>query len=88
MMVRIPDIQYETLHPDGTVTHVRTLRQSSLKACPFVIFDPSHYRADETCKCNDATEQVRMLREWGYTRADFQRVGIKVLAPKGPGRKV
>ena len=68
--------EFGTLGPDGVFTHVRTLLQSSLAACPFVIFDPAHYRADETCKCDDATEQAKMIKEWGYTTEDFRRVGI------------
>lgn len=73
-------IQFGTLHPDGTITNARTLRQSAIAACPFVIFEPSHYRPDDSCKCDDPVEQRRMLREWGYTRADFAEAGITVRA--------
>ncbi len=47
------------------VRHVRTISQSSIGACPHFILDPSHYRDDETCKCDDpnATE----MADWGYT---------------------
>ena len=48
--------------------------QDMLKSCPFVIFDPTHYRADGTCKCNDPVEQERMIREWGYSQEDFVNV--------------
>ena len=27
-------------------------------------YGPQHYRADNTCKCNDPDEIV--MREWGY----------------------
>ena len=47
-------------------------QQASIGACPFVIFNPSHYRADETCKCDDPDEQAKMIEKWGYTRADFR----------------
>lgn len=67
---------FGTLGPDGALTHVRTLRQASLAACPFVIFDPTHYRADESCKCDDPTEQAKMIKEWGYMRADFRKAGM------------
>jgi hypothetical protein len=49
---------------------------ASIKACPFVIIEPSHYRSDGTCKCNCAVERARMAREWEYTIEDFQRVGL------------
>ena len=81
-------VQFNTLHPDGTLTNERTTRQASLAACPFMIFDPSHYRADESCKCNDPSEQAKMLAEWGYKPSDFRRAGIAIVAPKGSGRKV
>jgi len=69
-------IQFGTLHPDGTLTNTRTLQQSAIRACPFVIFDPSHYREDGSCKCNDKAEQVKMVREWGYTIADLRKAGL------------
>lgn len=55
------------LTPGGKlrVKHVRTLPQSAISACPHTILDPSHYRDDGTCKCDDpnATE----MAAWGYT---------------------
>ena len=66
-------VKFGTLHSDGTVTNVRELAQSSIVACPHAIFDPSHYRLDETCKCDDPVEQDRMIRDWGYTQEDFRR---------------
>jgi len=49
------------------------VKQSTIQACPHVIFDVSHYRADGSCKCDDPTEQARMIREWGYSESDFKR---------------
>jgi hypothetical protein len=59
--------------PDGGSYRVK---QSTIGKCPHLIFDLSHYRTDGTCKCNDPDEQARMIREWGYTRADFDRLGV------------
>jgi hypothetical protein len=53
-----------------------SMKQGAIRSCPFVIIDPSHYRADGTCKCNDPAEQERMIREWDYTPADFAGKGI------------
>lgn len=47
------------------------MKQDTLKSCPHVIFHPEHYRPDGSCKCNDPTEQERMIKEWGYSREDF-----------------
>lgn len=57
-------------------TEVRTLTLDTIRGCPFVIFDMHHYREDGSCKCDDADEQRKMLREWGYTKRDFKRKGI------------
>lgn len=53
---------------------VTTMRQSDILACPHFIIDPSHYREDGSCKCDDPTEQARMIKEWGYAPADFSQV--------------
>jgi hypothetical protein len=50
------------------MTRTYIMKQSDLLKCPFVILWPTHYRDDGTCKCDDPTEQRRMVREWGYTK--------------------
>jgi hypothetical protein len=65
-------VKFGTLHPDGTLTNVRHIQQSDIGACPHVIFDPSHYRPDGSCKCDDADERAKMIREWGYEASDFE----------------
>jgi hypothetical protein len=47
-----------------SVRHVRTIQQSSIGNCPHFIFDPGHYREDETCRCNDPSHTD--MAEWGY----------------------
>lgn len=42
----------------------RLIRMSSIGACPYLILSPSHYRADETCRCDDP-DHVEM-KEWGF----------------------
>lgn len=71
-------IEFGELHPDGSYTHIHTLTNEQIGACPFVIFDPSHYREDGTCKCDCATERARMVEEWEYTLDDFREAGIEV----------
>lgn len=58
------------------VIEQRTILQSQILKCPFVIMDPDHYRPDGTCKCNCAEERRRMMSEWDYTIEDFQRAGV------------
>lgn len=65
------EIQFGTLHPDGSLTNVRYIKQSAIAACPHVIMVPEHYRTDASCKCDDPREQAMMIRKWGYSRADF-----------------
>lgn len=56
--------QFGRLNPDGTVTHIKTIKQSSMMKCPFFIMVPEHYRDDESCRCDDPTH--REMSEWGY----------------------
>ena len=46
------------------ITDVRTLEQSSVVKCPHYILMPDHYRADESCRCNDYGHTE--MAEWGY----------------------
>jgi hypothetical protein len=61
-MYEIPEpdhkVQFGTLHPDGSMTNVRMIKQSDMQKCPHCIMVPSHYREDGTCK-------------WGYKTEDF-----------------
>lgn len=75
------EVRFATLVQDGrslVETSVTTLRQSSILACPFVILVPSHYRADGSCKCDDADERERMVAEWDYTAEDFADIPLAV----------
>ena len=47
-----------------SVRHVKTIQQSSIGKCAHFIFDPEHYREDESCRCNDADHTD--MAEWGY----------------------
>jgi len=55
------------MSPDGSfkVTHIRSIEQSSMLKCPHCIMMPEHYRADESCRCNDPDHKD--MSEWGYT---------------------
>lgn len=67
---------FGTLTKDG-LTNVREIKQSDLAKCPFVIFNADHYRADGSCKCDDAAERARMIREWGYRKKDFKDIPLR-----------
>jgi len=71
-----PTTQFGTLHPDGTLTNVRRIKQSDLRKCPFSILVMEHYRADGTCKCNDAEHRKLMVREWGYKAKNFAGIPL------------
>ena len=47
-----------------SVTKVRSLRQSSIQACPLFMMVPQHYRSDESCRCDDPDHTE--MAEWGY----------------------
>lgn len=56
--------KFGRLDPDGTYTEMRDIAQESMKKCPHFIMVPEHYRADETCRCDDP-DHYEMLA-WGY----------------------
>lgn len=58
-------IKFGTLHPDGTVTDERELTRGQIRACPWFIFYPVHYREDGSCRCDDNAHSEML--EWGYT---------------------
>ncbi len=64
----------QTLQPVRTETvmghtaDVYEMSHEMIGACPHFILVPDHYRADGTCRCDDATHSE--MREWGYTWND------------------
>jgi hypothetical protein len=66
-------VQFGTLDPTGRLTNIRFIKQSDIQKCPHIIMDPSHYRDDGTCKCDDPAEQKKMIKEWEYKKKDFKR---------------
>lgn len=58
------EIQFATLHPDGSQTDIRTLKQETIRKCPHFIIWADHYRPDGTCKCNDPNDKD--MATWGY----------------------
>lgn len=68
------EVTFGRLDEDGVLHNIRKIKSSDIAKCPFVIFVPEHYRADGTCKCDDPTEQQRMIEEWGYRASDFDAI--------------
>lgn len=50
---------------------VRVMRQADMLRCEHVIMLPEHYREDGSCKCDSRSHRAMMIREWGYSEADF-----------------
>lgn len=69
-------ITFGTLTGNG-LTDVRQIKQSDISKCPFVILVPEHYRADGSCKCDDADERKRMIEEWDYTEKMFNGIPLR-----------
>jgi hypothetical protein len=76
------EVQFGTLHPDGSLTNIRHIKQRDMLACPYCIMMPDHYREDGSCKCDDPTEQAKMIKEWGYKKSDFKRLFAPKKTPK------
>lgn len=49
---------------------VREIKHADIGRCPHVIFNPDHYRADGSCRCND--ESHTEMADWGYVWRDGQ----------------
>jgi len=47
---------------------ITILKGSDINKCPHVIFLPSHYNADGSCKCYDP--RATIMEEWGYEWSD------------------
>lgn len=66
-------------------THIATftLRVADIRACPFAIIHPAHYRPDGSCRCDEPAHRQEMIRDWGYTPADFAGIPVQE-APHDP----
>lgn len=42
----------------------RAIKITSIQRCPHGIWTPSHYRDDESCRCNDPGHNA--MKHWGY----------------------
>jgi hypothetical protein len=58
-------VTFGTLHPDGTVTDERGIKQSAIMACPHLIIAAEHYREDGSCRCDDPDHSLMV--EWEYS---------------------
>lgn len=67
---------------DGKLSNTRVIKRSDIGACPHTIMVPSHYRDNGSCKCDDPDEVAMMIREWGYTAADFEKGGQPTLSER------
>lgn len=47
------EIQFGTLHPDGTLTNQRSVKRTDIAACPQFILVPEHYRENGSCRCDE-----------------------------------
>jgi hypothetical protein len=45
-------------------TDVREIPQSAMRRCPHYIMVAEHYRADNSCRCDDKDHHE--MAEWGY----------------------
>lgn len=59
---------------NGTVT---VMKHSDLLKCRFTIVDPSHYRPDGSCRCDDEWHRKMMIASWGYTPKSFKGIPLR-----------
>jgi hypothetical protein len=69
-------VEFSRIDSDGNVTHVASIPQERMAACPFSIMAPEHYISFEKCGCYDAEHRAFMMREWEYLEEDFIEEGI------------
>jgi len=70
-------VEFATLQRDGSLTDVRHIAHDDIRRCPFTIMVAEHYRPDGSCKCDDPAERKKMIREWGYSKADFKDIPLR-----------
>lgn len=70
-------ITFGTLNEDGSLSNVRYLDQAKINGCPFYIMVAEHYRADGSCKCDDAEHRAMMIREWDYEPSQFDGIPLR-----------
>ena len=56
---------------------IKLMKQSDIMKCPHYIISPDHYREDGSCKCDDAEERARMVRDWGYSWESFKGIPLR-----------
>lgn len=66
------EIRFSDMNDVGEESNVRSLKQSDILKCPFVIMVAEHYRTDGSCKCDDPEHRAMMIAEWEYTEDDFK----------------
>ena len=66
-------VTFGALDKDGKLSDVR---QVDTRECPFVIFDPSHYRENGSCKCSNAEHRKKMIKEWKYKKSQFKNIPL------------
>jgi len=55
-------------------TDIREIPQSAMVDCPHCIMVASHYRADNTCRCDDPEHDE--MRNWGYEWSGKQWISV------------
>ena len=67
----------ETALDRPAVTDIRYLKRSDMRKCSFAIMVAEHYRADGSCKCDDAEQRKLMISEWGYMETSFANIPLR-----------
>ena len=60
--------------PEPGGTYIVNMHNEMIKGCSHYIFNPSHYRADGTCKCD--VKDYPEMKEWGYEWSETQNMWI------------
>jgi hypothetical protein len=60
--------RFVQLTEQGEVVSERDIPQDMLRACPHGLMAPEHYRADNSCRCDDPKHVT--MRSWGYVWSD------------------
>ncbi len=81
-LIAIQDKINQLFAPKSVAEQLKTapvIRMSQIQVmnCPFLIIDSQHFREDGTCKCDDALERKKMIREWEYTEESFKNIPLR-----------
>ena len=66
-----------TLNENFEVVRSGSLSREAVDRCRWHLVDLDHYRADDSCRCDELAERTRLQREFGYPKSAFYSIPLR-----------